>query len=882
MAASNELGEAFVRIRPKANPAEFQREVEKDLGPATKSAGDSLGKQIGETLTAGAFVAFSASVVLSAAQAEQAVGGTAAVFKDARGEIDAFAEGSAEALGLTEQATRQFSSQIGSALKGYGFSIEEAAATSQELITKGADLTALFGGTVPEAVQAMSAALRGEFDPLERYGVSLTAAAVGAKAVELGLAESKTEVTGQAKAMATLALINEQTADATGQFARETGTAAGQMAIATAKIGDARDELGANFLPVITQAAGAVGALANAFGGLPGPIQAAVVGMVAVVALKGPIGTVSEAVSKLRADFQAGGVAAGGFASKLSAIAKTGVVVAGLAAITGGIKAFEDATSQAGASFVENLPDVSDIDGFDAAISKAIARQNELSDELNKFDNNDFSRVPEGLGKAFNFFTSTVTGNVSEVGALKAEYDALTAALPAQIARREELRNRTFELADALGVSAEQAADLVEKFKGLDITQVPLDKLVSVLGKLQSGEITDVAQAAEDLGVGVASAGDEAQTAADQFDKARESIFGLKDAQDAYTDSIGKVTDAERSRDRAAQGIVDAQRSAADATRAISEAQAGYQDALRNTEEAERRRVESLESVEDAQRGVIEAQERLDRALQGPSEDDSLDLESARLRLEQQRARLGGIEDPTDKRLAEIDIRRAELDLARLQEEVDGRAVEAQGQLVEAQDRLTDSQRSADDAARAVVDARGAERDATLAISDANYNAQKAYQAVTDANINAEKATRDVERAKYDQLKASEDLRAKIAEEGAALGGANAELAKMDGYFRNLIALHPELESAIQPLLGLLALARNPSAGAPFPADSGLVGPQGYEPLGPAQPRAGAPFPASSGFVGPQSGIQIGPFNGVDAQEAYRLANQHVDQLRGI
>jgi hypothetical protein len=909
VADPSEIGEAFVRLRPRADPAAFQREAERDLSPAAKRTGESLSKDIAQTLTAGAFVAFSATVVRSAAEAEQAVGGTAAVFKDAAGEIDAFASTSAEKLGLTEQATRQFSSQIGSALKGYGFSVQEAADTSQELITKGSDLTALFGGTVPDAVTAMSAALRGEFDPLERYGVSLTASAVAAKAVSLGLAESKDQVDGHAKAVATLAIIEEQTADATGQFNRELSTAAGQMSVATAKVGDASDELGSRFLPLVTKGAGIVASLADGFGALPAPVQAAIAGMVGLVALSGPLGKVKDSVGGLTESFKEGGEEATEFRGRLSTLAKTGVIVAGIAAITTGIEAFKEATATEQSDFMAGLPDPSDIQAYQDAVNAGVARQAELSDELNRFtdEGSDASEIPAQLASAWDFFASSITGNVSEVGKLKAEYDGLTSVLPAARLKAEELGQTVNVLGNRLGISGREAAQMVDDFKGLDITQVPMQRLVDVLGRLQRGEI-DAQTAADELGVAVSSAGDKAVDAANKLDDLKAGLFGLVDASNAYQDSVQGVADAEASAERAQRATVDARRSQQDAIQGVADAYDQLESRQEATADAEEARVESLRSVEDAVRAVEDAERALAEARSGPTESDNLDIESAEIRIQQMRKRLAedDFEDPLEKRQAEIALRQAEIDLAERKAEIDGRAALAEADLTEAAERLTEAEKSADDAARAVTEAREAETDAVRAIEAANYNAQKAALAVTDADLKATQASRDVERAKYDQLKASEELTKKIGEEQLAFAGANAEAAQLADYFRNLIALHPELAGAIQPLLDLLTAAAvlPPASGrqTTAPTRDVMDGPGGpAAPTGGGGPSAtyrppgiydgvywpggiiysGAPNAAASGNSSGAQVTQINNFAPMDPEEAITVANQRLAQAVG-
>lgn len=217
----------------------------------------------------------------SAADLEQAVGGTEAVFGSAGKVIDDYAGNAADKLGLSEKAFRELTTVAGAQLKNLGFSVDEAADQSIRLTEIGADLAATYGGTTAEAVQALGAAFRGEADPAERFGLSLNQTAVNAKAVELGLARSTGSVDANAKAQATLALITEQSADAQGQFAREADTAAGKQARLSASFENLKAAIGEGALPVFeaftdvaSKGVGAFQAVDDATGGLVGKFAA--------------------------------------------------------------------------------------------------------------------------------------------------------------------------------------------------------------------------------------------------------------------------------------------------------------------------------------------------------------------------------------------------------------------------------------------------------------------------------------------------------------------------------------------------------------------------------------------------------------------------------
>jgi hypothetical protein len=251
----------------------------KKLSGAVSSAGQTMkGVVAADELrkAADAVKDFVNDSINAASNLEQSVGGTEAVFKEASGRISDFAKTSAESVGLSENDFRNFTTVIGGQLKRMTGDIDFAAGKSIELSQIAADLAATYGGTTKEAMEAFSAALRGEADPAERFNLNLKVGVVQAKAVELGLAKSTKEVSQAAMAQATYALITDQAKDALGQFNRETDTAAHKQQVANAEMENAKAALGEGLLPIFSAAADAVGKIAKGFGELPGPVQEAI------------------------------------------------------------------------------------------------------------------------------------------------------------------------------------------------------------------------------------------------------------------------------------------------------------------------------------------------------------------------------------------------------------------------------------------------------------------------------------------------------------------------------------------------------------------------------------------------------------------------------
>lgn len=196
------------------------------------------------------------SAIRAAGDAEQSIGAVDAVFGKYAAGVQKNSRLAAGAVGISANAYRELATSLGSSLKNKG--IDDFAGQTKSLIGLGADLAAQYGGTTKEAVEALGSTLRGETDPIERYGVSINQTAIANEAVRLGLAKSKGAVSDQAKAMAALSLINKQTASSQGAFSRENDTYAHKVQVAAARFEDLKVAIGNKFLPIATQAMGFV------------------------------------------------------------------------------------------------------------------------------------------------------------------------------------------------------------------------------------------------------------------------------------------------------------------------------------------------------------------------------------------------------------------------------------------------------------------------------------------------------------------------------------------------------------------------------------------------------------------------------------------------
>lgn len=228
------------------------------VGDSASKSGDKVKKwaKAGALAAGAAALAvgkFAIDAIGSASDVQQSFGALDSVYGKNAKQVKKWAEGAADSVGLAKSEYADLSALVGSQLQGMGTASDVAAKKSNTLIKMGADLAATYGGSVKDAVEAVSSTLKGETDPIERYGVSIKASDVSARLAADGLDKLEGKAKKQATAQATLALLTEQTSKAQGAFGRESDTLAGKQERLKAKFENIKASIGEKLLPVATQ-----------------------------------------------------------------------------------------------------------------------------------------------------------------------------------------------------------------------------------------------------------------------------------------------------------------------------------------------------------------------------------------------------------------------------------------------------------------------------------------------------------------------------------------------------------------------------------------------------------------------------------------------------
>jgi hypothetical protein len=256
--------------------ADAQREF-KSLTTTTQKAGFILQRALLPAAAAiGTITQVIAPAIRAASDFEEATSKVNVIFGRASKSVKDFANTAARELGQSKQSVLDAAGAFGTFGKAAGLAGEDLSTFTTDFVTLSTDL-ASFNNTSPEeAVQAIGAALRGEAEPLRRFGVLLNDATLKAEAMKLGIYDGSGALTAQQKILAAQAAIYKQTGDAQGDFARTADNLANKQRTLSALFKDFQIQLGQKLLPAATDFANGLVKINDAFSNMPSPAQKAI------------------------------------------------------------------------------------------------------------------------------------------------------------------------------------------------------------------------------------------------------------------------------------------------------------------------------------------------------------------------------------------------------------------------------------------------------------------------------------------------------------------------------------------------------------------------------------------------------------------------------
>lgn len=172
------------------------------------------------------------------------------VFGSAAGAVAEFADTAVQELGMTRQQALDAASTFAVFGKSAGLAGGELVGFSRNLVQLATDFASFYNTSPEEAIQAIGAALRGESEPIRKYGILLDDATLKNEALKLGLYDGKGALDSQSKALAAYNAILGQSGIAQGDFSETSGSLSNQLKITTASFAELKTEIGNELQPV--------------------------------------------------------------------------------------------------------------------------------------------------------------------------------------------------------------------------------------------------------------------------------------------------------------------------------------------------------------------------------------------------------------------------------------------------------------------------------------------------------------------------------------------------------------------------------------------------------------------------------------------------------
>lgn len=234
--------------------------ADKELGKAQRKV-DQVGASLTKFGAAGLATAGTLGVGLvkmgqDASDLAESMSKTRVVFGETADEIVTFAEAAAGALGLSKKAALDAAADFALFGQSAGLTGKDINKFSTGLVALSADFASFKNTTPEDAIIAIGAALRGEYEPIRRYNILLNEQVLKNRAAKMEIYSGNGALTAQQKVLAANAEIYAQSTKLQGDFARTSSGLANQQRILTATNQNLSASIGQGVLPVMQRVTG--------------------------------------------------------------------------------------------------------------------------------------------------------------------------------------------------------------------------------------------------------------------------------------------------------------------------------------------------------------------------------------------------------------------------------------------------------------------------------------------------------------------------------------------------------------------------------------------------------------------------------------------------
>ena len=243
------IGGVYIETAYKIDKNSFNQ-VQNSISDISKktsalSAGfKAFGKIAVAAFSIKAIVSFSKQCVSLASDLAEVQNVVDVTFGNLASEINDFSKSSIKDFGLSETAAKKYSSTIGAISKSMGFTTEDALIMGKSMTALAADMASFYNLSTDEAFNKIRAGLTGETEPLKQLGINMSVANLEAYALSQGITKSVNAMSEQEKMLLRNNYLLSVTADAQGDFSRNSNSWANQTRILSEQFNQLKATLG--------------------------------------------------------------------------------------------------------------------------------------------------------------------------------------------------------------------------------------------------------------------------------------------------------------------------------------------------------------------------------------------------------------------------------------------------------------------------------------------------------------------------------------------------------------------------------------------------------------------------------------------------------------
>ncbi len=231
----------------------------KQLSGIAKSAEKSvtsvfkpIGKMIGSVLAVGAITKFTKSCLDLGSDLSEVQNVVDTTFRTMNESVNSFALTSMQQFGLSETITKKYMGTLGAMSKSMGFSEVATYDMAKAVTGLAGDVASFYNMSSDEAFTKLKSIWTGETETLKEIGVLLTQTNLDQYALNNGFGKTTAKMTEQEKVMLRYQYTMSALADASGDFAKTSGSWANQTRILSLQFDALKATLGQGFINLFT------------------------------------------------------------------------------------------------------------------------------------------------------------------------------------------------------------------------------------------------------------------------------------------------------------------------------------------------------------------------------------------------------------------------------------------------------------------------------------------------------------------------------------------------------------------------------------------------------------------------------------------------------